>query len=33
MDNKQTLLEIMPKYSDQLKHEKEMAELGKHRTN
>ena len=33
MDSNDTLLTIMPKYSDQLKHEKEMAELGKHRTN
>ena len=31
--NNDTLLTIMPKYSDQLKHEKEMAELGKQRTN
>ena len=33
MDSNDTLLIKMPKYSDQLKHEKEMAELGKHRTN
>ena len=31
--NNDTLLTIMPNFKDQLAHEKEMAELGKQRTN